>query len=251
VVVESFTSMSRQSRRALLGALLAGVALSGLSIMAWEHLPCRELSRIHRGFACDPDLEGPPPTYGSLEETLRARLQTARASHDVTRAALHFRDLHTGEGFGIDDDQRFAPASLLKLALAFVFFAQEDEDPGQLEKALLYAPEQVHDFTIPKQVERSNAGLRVGSSYAVSVLLRATLAQSDNLAYYVLLQHLTDEPGGRGRERFRRTLREIGIVDPPSFAEEVASPRDYVALFRQLYNASYLDPKASDTLLSW
>lgn len=229
-------------------AALVG-ALGGALGLHWhEQRGCHGLAFVNQALACDSRSED-RSRYASLENDVRKRLTARQAKGELSRASVYFLALESGATFGIQEDTKFAPASLLKLPLAFVYLVLEAEQPGLLNKKLPYAAVQVRDYQIPAQNELSPAGLAPGAPTTIEALLRAAVAHSDNLAYYILLQYLKDQP--QGAERFQRTLQEIGIVDPEKLTDETVSVHNYASLFRLLYNASYLDVDASERLLSW
>ncbi len=127
-----------------------------------------------------------------------------------------------------------------------------EEDPSILQTMLLYDRDSLPEFDIPDQENFNFAGLEQteGKEYTVEELMRATVVYSDNLSYYTLVKFLnTAYPDGA--ERMLITFQELGIIDPRSPQEETVSVRGYSLLFRDLYNASYLTPAASEKVLGW
>lgn len=230
-----------------LAVLLFGVALGAGFLHLHRASACRNVTFVNRDLACEhaPDRA---QAIAELESDLRARLADRLARGKITQASVYFRNLSGEQAFGIDEDLAFVPASLLKLPLAFVYFVLESEEPGALQHELVYSPQAVH-AVVPEQNIATPTRLVIGNSYSVETLLRASITHSDNLAYYLLLEHLAERPDGKAL--FTRTLRELGMVDPANLRDEVVSAHGYSSLFRLLYNASYLDTEASETLLSW
>ena len=74
----------------------------------------------------------------SLREVKRATqalIDAAKEKGDVSYASVYFRDLNNGPWFGINESEKFSPASLLKVPLAMSFYWNADPDLHLLEKA--------------------------------------------------------------------------------------------------------------------
>jgi beta-lactamase class A len=229
----------------ILGSALLGAG--GLHLYRQRH--CNDLHFVRREYACETHAAAVAPSYTSVENEVRALLGREQARGSLTRASVHFQRLRDGSDFQVNETATFAPASLLKLPAVFALFVLEERTPGTLQTKMLYAPEQVRRFEMPSQIEVAAHGLKRGEEYPIETLMRVTITHSDNLAYYLLLTHLNDDP--ERAALLTRTFRELGIQDPSGFDARVASVREYAALFRTLYNASYLDARSSDKLLSW
>jgi len=234
----------------LLGAFVLGAGFAAGA--AWLHTRsnCGTYRFIHPDFACGRQHAIAKSGYIELDEELRRLLKEKRDSGHLLRGAIYFRDLLHGPVLGIDEDSDFSPASLLKLPVALTYMTLEEERPGILSTPLRYSRESVRRFTLPDQIEIADSGLRPEQLATIEELLHATIAQSDNLAYYVLLEHLQSAVPN-GSARFLRTFRELGIIDPADFADEVVSVRGYSSLFRILHNVSFLDAEGSERVLSW
>jgi beta-lactamase class A len=230
--------------------LVAGSGALGAGV--WhlqQRQDCVDLRFVRQDYACEARSDAGVAAYASLENDVRMRVARAQAAGEVERASVHFQRLRDGEGFGINEDAVFSPASMLKLPIVIGLFLAEERSPGTLEEQLLYAPEQVRDYLVPTQIEVASPGLEHGKTYSVERLMQATITYSDNLAYYVLLAHFSAQQ--QHAALLPRTLRELGIQDPHDLDDESARVREYAALFRTLYNASYLDATSSEKLLSW
>jgi beta-lactamase class A len=229
------------------GVAICGAALGAMCLHLYQQRSCGGARFLRHEYACDAPNEAAVTKQPKLENEIRTRLGREQADGKLTRAGIYFQRLSDGVGFSINDDAMFAPASMLKLPIAFGILLVERQSPGTLQEEIPYTPEQATGFVIPEQIEVAESGLERGKSYSVEELLRATITYSDNLAYYILLARF----GADHKELMTRTFRELGIQDPVSLEHDAASVREYAGLFRLLYNASYLDASASEKLLSW
>jgi len=125
-----------------------------------------------------------------------------------------------------------------------------EDEPGLFDTELLYDETGVTHYQIPTQIKPPHSELRRGERYSIEALLRATLAHSDNLAYYLLLEHANFVVPS-GQARLARTFQELGVVDPAEFESRTLSARGYGRIFRLLYNASFLGVRDSEQVLSW
>lgn len=214
---------------------------------------CIGLSYINKRLACTERPLLAKTNYVALKRDIEAYIERAVSAGGVTEVSVYFRDLEAGPTFGIDTSSTFAPASLLKLPVAMALFSLSEDDAGLLEQKLLYSREELSKkYEIGRQINFDFSGddLREGEMYPVRELIRASLMYSDNVAYQALIDYINNVYP-EGSTLLLKAFREIGVVDPRTTSEEIVSVRDYSSLFRLLYNASFLSPEDSDTLLDW
>ena len=77
----------------------------------------------------------------SFKDGLVALDASSRKSGTITGSALYFRDMNNGPWFGINENQKFRPASLLKIPIAMSFYKAAEEDPSILSRKLKYEKE--------------------------------------------------------------------------------------------------------------
>jgi hypothetical protein len=227
---------------------LCGSVLGAGCLYLYERQSCADVDLLRHDHVC-PRLDASSASYRTLEGDVRDRVARMQADGTLTRAAVRFQRLRDGAGFGVNDDATFAPASMLKLPFAFAMFQLERQSPGTLGQEMPYTPERVRNFTIPRQIEVEPSGLQPGQTCTIEALMRAAVTYSDNLAYYLLVQFVNEDPARVAV--LTRTFREVGVTDPRTLEDPSASVREYAGLFRLLYNTSYLDAAASEKLLLW
>jgi beta-lactamase class A len=146
---------------------------------------------------------------------------------------------------GISEFYEFAPASLLKLPFALVYFMEKENGENiRFDQLITYSPTQ----SLPVQNFTSQAVLKEGESYSVEDLLRRMISYSDNNAYSMLAQYL--DMFGR-KDAVRNTLLEFGILLSDDPYDKSISVRRYASIFRGLYNSSLISSENSEKLLSW
>jgi beta-lactamase class A len=195
---------------------------------------------------------GPPDVlnksdYEKLRLDIVSYITAQEASGSVKNVAVYFRDLNHGPIFGINELDDYAPASLLKLPLALAYMNMEGTYPGLLEKKIGYS-----GTTTPLVVQTFPPAVSIesGHFYSIKDLIFNTLVYSDNTSYSVLGNYFeNDIPNGN--QLLYQTYQDLGILAPQETLDQNISVHSYASLFRNLYNASYLDPKPSEEVLSW
>lgn len=148
---------------------------------------------------------------------------------------FYFQDLKTGTWTGVGENEKFSPASLLKVPLMMAVFKYAETNPNFLSAAVLYKG----DFDIDKlQVLKPSHPIEAGKRYTVDDLVRRMILESDNNATK-LLQNTVPSLA------ILNAFTDIGFFYPSS-TEDYLSPKLYSYFFRLLYNASYLNREFSE-----
>lgn len=174
---------------------------------------------------------------------LDRKIAEGRAEH----VSVFFRDLENGPTFNIKPNEKFIPASLLKVPLAMTYFRMADDGEISLAQKL-----DVKNLILDlKQKFSPEETVRPGESYEIQDLLRRMLAFSDNSAWEVLYDNLWQITSSD--EFLLETFNDTGIIDvaDSNFNNETLSVKSYASLFRLLYNASYLSKESSDKMLQY
>lgn len=232
------------------GSLIAGGAVVGvLVVLLINYKPCPDYIYLNHGAVCG---KGPvinKAGYVVLQNDIEQLIAQQKAAGMVIDASVYFRDLRNGPVFGISGDHHFIPASLLKLPMMLAFFSLREDQPDILNTRLEYSMNALKGVDIPPGITLPPE-LEIGKKYSVEELIESTIVHSDNFAYFILVAYLQNSVPG-GPQKVLRTLQEIGIADPRDIEEPAMSARSYAAIFRLLYNASYLDPADSEKVLTW
>lgn len=176
-----------------------------------------------------------------LKSQLQQLLETERQQGNIFRASLLVRKLVNGEWMGINPNEGFHPGSLIKVPVLITYLKQSEEEPGLLDKKLLYT---TPNFAVPDQTFKDSTILRNGQSYSIRQLLFEMVAKSDNYATLLLLQHI-DVQG------FKKLFTSLGLPEPPEKDLNLTISADnYSKFFITLYNAGYLTIPNSEYALS-
>lgn len=157
----------------------------------------------------------------------------------ISFASVYYRDMNNGPWFGIQEKELFSPASLVKVPLMMTYFKKSQIDPNILsQKIINNLP---HD---PSQNIIPSLTLTPQKEYTVSELIDSMIRYSDNDAYYLLYQNLSET-------ETLQIYHDLGIDLSTSNNPDgnVISVKNYASFFRILFNASYLSPELSEKSL--
>lgn len=189
------------------------------------------------------EIDEPPKKqeYDELLDALTWRIDEWKKSGDATHVTIYFRDLENGPIFGINEQEHFAPASLLKVPIMIALLKYAELNPGILEQEVGIGetvPEGQNIFD-PEQTLMPN------TKYPVHEVLRRMIVYSDNSSKTVLYQLLeTLSPNIT-----EQTFLDLGISLRNPDGSPFLTVKAYASLFRALFNASYLNRDMSQKAL--
>lgn len=184
--------------------------------------------------------EEPVTTYTDLKEHLEGTISSLEEQEHIESVSVYFRDLNNGKSFGINEQEEFSPASLLKLPILMAFYKQAENDESLLSKKIKVDVEEDRnaweEYTSPNYVT-------IGQEYTVSQLLTAMMVSSDNNAMVALMTALPFSVQDQ-------VYQDLGIETPgPEDVKDFMTVKEYASFFRILYNASYLSKEYSERAL--
>lgn len=154
---------------------------------------------------------------------------------------MYFRNLNNGPWFGINENEGFSPASLMKLPILIIYLKWAEFFPEILERKII-----IETPSPTNQIIKPSKQLELRKEYSITDALYYTIVYSDNTAVETLLSIIPTEIQ-------EKVLSDLGI---PSIQKSLSEQRDYVlsvkeyaSFFRILYNASYLERAFSENAL--
>jgi beta-lactamase class A len=166
---------------------------------------------------------------------------TASSTHAgiIKSASVYIRDLTTGGWTGINEEEEYTPASLLKVPILIAYLKLTEKDPELLQDVVYYRQETGQK---PPLVE--NPTLISDRYYTVEELLRGMIVDSDNSATAILER-------GLDKAFLENVYLELGIPNPyENISSYRISTRTYALFFRVLYNATLLNREMSEKAFS-
>jgi beta-lactamase class A len=173
----------------------------------------------------------------SVENLIRQEIAKGNAS----MVAVYFRELESGRWFGINENERFPAASLMKVPIMIAYLKLAENDPKILKKNLTFDGRK--DWSV-MQFTKPALRLEKGKSYSVEELIRRMIGYSDNNATYVLYYSIDSA-------YFDRVLNGLHIDNKIVEDQNVISLKEYTKLFRILYNATYLNEEMSQKAMEY
>ncbi|MDX2134653.1 MAG: serine hydrolase [Saprospiraceae bacterium] len=143
------------------------------------------------------------PTYAPLKQKLVATIDNLKKNHGVSHVSIFMQDFDKGRWLSISPEERYRPASLLKLALLLAVLQTESESPGFLDKSLTLRPQ---DTVGSQHQVFESEGIRVGRPYTVRQLLESMSMHSDNNAARLLGANID-------RNAISKLFGELGLPD--------------------------------------
>ncbi len=178
-------------------------------------------------------------------EILQLKTKTKRLVNKFisqNRAAdisVYFRDLNNGPWFGINEKDTFNPASISKVFIMMAVLQKAETDPEFLNKLLKYRS----DLNPVHQDIKSPPTLELDQNYSVEQLTQIMIVESDNRAADVLEEQLDEN-------HIKNIYSDLGIqISSGTIDPYFCSIKEISAVFRVLYNASYLNQEMSNTAL--
>lgn len=158
---------------------------------------------------------------------------------NIQSISVYYRDLMDGPWFGINEEQEFNPASMMKVPVMIAWLKRAERHPEELSRSFVFdGAEDMSAF----QVHKPRHTLQPGKRYAVDELLRYMLSYSDNNATKLLYENLK-------AEELNSVLEGMDVDNRPHDDVNSITVHGYSGFFRMLYNASYLTREMSEKAL--
>lgn len=177
-----------------------------------------------------------------FKSDLRSYIDTLIAEHSLFKIGVYFRDLNNGPTFGLNEDEPFIPASLMKVPIMIAWFAASEDEPGILDKRITYKERFVLDAPGIQHIPPAEE-IFPGATYTIHELIHRAIKYSDNQAVTLLIKEL---PPKYVRDLFAVLDIPDGVLNGP---DGHLSVKEYASFFRVLFNASYLDRALSEHAL--
>lgn len=169
----------------------------------------------------------------------------AKKDKAIKQISVYFRDLSNGSWTGINEKEKFIPASLSKVPILMAIFQKADSNPEYLQKQLTYLGSPAASYLdAHPEIDDIRTSLKVSESYTIDHLVDVMIAKSDNEATVLLLKDL-------GSDYLSNLQKRLGYDIPlnASSATNIISVKNYSSFFRILYNASLLSREYSEKAL--
>lgn len=192
---------------------------------------------INQQLACDDNAIVSKSSYAKLKSQLDDFIQTKIKDGEASDIAVYFRDLQNGPTLGINEHDKFVPASLLKVPLMLAYLDLAEDQPKLLETKVVYQAIENQ----PLQNFPAKDPIIEDKPYTLSELIQHMIDHSDNSAYFVLLEYLKQI--SPEKDLLKDLYTRMGIIDPQNSLEDSLSVKSYSSILVQLYHSSFFDKK--------
>ena len=176
--------------------------------------------------------------FDPLQRVLERKAREYQQSGKAERLSVYYRDLESGRWTGVNENEKYAPASMYKVALLITLLKAAETNHTLLNTRLLFS-----GGLSTLEEREPTPYLKVGQSYSVVELLEDLIVHSDNDAKNLL--H-TIVP----RESRMEVFTDLGLVPPVAGdTGDSLSAKSYSIFFRVLFNGTYLSPTFSESAL--
>ncbi len=181
-------------------------------------------------------------SLGTLEGKIKEAILGYQERGKAIRVSVFARDVMSSRFVGVNENDMFYMASLLKLPALIGGYKLAEVEPRILDQEILYSGKpNLYD----QQNIRPAEALEVGKIYAIRELMRRAVVYSDNTAAALLYDYYPPE-------FLDRIMDALGLAftRPQGEVENFVTARTYANVFRSLYNASYLTRAYANETLS-
>ncbi len=179
--------------------------------------------------------------YKNLDQNIKNSINGELEKKSVSSVSLYFRDLNNGPWIGINYEEKFSPASLLKVPLMMAYLKIAENKPDSLNqkfKIVDYGTDTLEQNILPSEK------LVIGREYSVEELIMRAIKYSDNAAANTLLANIESTD-------LEKIYSDLNLIIPGTLnSENYMTITEYSSIFRILYNASYLNRETSEKALS-
>jgi len=179
-----------------------------------------------------------------LEKNVRGVIEDATTDNKVVHISVYFRDLNNGPWMGFNEDEKFTPASLLKVPIMMAYLKKEEQEPGFLSRRVIFRKDPLASKNQPEPNIKPSKKLENNAEYTLWQIVESLIIFSDNDSATFLLEKI--DP--LFLEKVYADLM-LPVPGKDGSWENFMTVKEYASFFRILYNASYLNREMSEKAL--
>ncbi len=172
---------------------------------------------------------------------LQSLINSKQESGDIVFASLYFRDLNNGPVIGINESEKFFPASLMKVPLAMYFYKVSESNPQILEQKV--NPSKYPQMLYSSQLIEPETNISSTTEYTINELIEHAILYSDNRASELLINAMPENG-------LKTVLNDLHLEMPKNSIDDFFTVKEYSTFFRVLFNSSYLSKSNSEKILN-
>ena len=180
--------------------------------------------------------------FKPLENKIATFINESKQTNKINSAAVYFRDFNTGQWLGVNEDEKFSPASIYKLILMIIYLKNAEEDPSLLLTKVIYQGN-LENTSQQDEFSSSSPKIEISKTYEITEIIRRMIVYSDNDAKDILYSLIAPEVKNE-------VFVDLGLpVLDFNDSGDTMSTKSLGLFFRILYNASYLSRNMSEAAL--
>lgn len=175
-----------------------------------------------------------------LENKIQVEIHRLKVEKKVEGISVYYRELDNGGWIGINEEEKYSPASLLKLPILIAALKQSESQPEFLNQKLVGVASNENYL---QSLGTNGFRLEYGKEYTIEELLNIMIVYSNNDAKEMILNALN-------RDFVNNVFYDLGIdIFRYRNFEYCLSVKQYASYFRILYNSTYLNKEHSNLAL--
>jgi beta-lactamase class A len=180
------------------------------------------------------------PEFQFLESKLQEYIDQQMLNDEVDQVSVYFRDFKGTHWIMINGEQKYTPASLLKVPIMIAIYKVAEERPEILQKMIRF--EKILDIN-QIQYHVPSKAIELGKEYTVEDLISYMIIFSDNNATILLVQNID-------QYFVNEVFTDLGLSIPSDAnAVDFMTVKQYAYFFRVLRNSTYLTRAYSEKAL--
>ncbi len=169
-----------------------------------------------------------------LQAKIAAYVTIAQQNQKISNVSVYYRQMNSGSWTGVNENDTYAPGSMLKVAVLIGYLDEADNNPSILDTEYSYNP-QIDEGQYYKPAVMLSPG-----KHSVRDLLKNMIVESDNTATLILANQRPDI--------VEKVYKALALPNP-QVGVDFMSPLQYASFWRVLYNATYLSKSNSEEAL--
>lgn len=179
----------------------------------------------------------------NLKNNIEDYISKTLEKKDAIHVSVYYRDLNNGPWMGINEDELYSPASLLKVPIMIAALKQAEDEPDFLSKKVIYQNDPKATGSFTQNIVSEEGSMEIGKEYTIEQVIENLIMNSDNISKDIIFNNLWPS-------NYKDVYYDLGIdIFKYGENEDFLSVVDYASYFRVLYNSTYLSKKMSEKAL--
>jgi beta-lactamase class A len=221
------------------------VALKVPSVTASSTLPSLRLGQTQYSLINPLLLCSVDANVSSIDNPLKQKvtdfINGRIAAGQATNMSVYIQEYGKNKWVGVNENEQYNPASLLKVPLMIAYLQISEKDPTILSQETSFTGT---DQNIGEYFKSPN-DIKADTSYSIEDLIESMIINSDNTAEILLLNYAP-------KSSILSVYTDLGLPTPPDDPTvQYISAKSYASFFRVLYNATYLNRADSEKAMEF